>query len=66
MNDKFRDYIADPVQAAAALRDEDRKLAPRLEEGTVIDKPCFVTDLDGDCWWMDPVAMRVERFERKP
>jgi len=63
MNGKFRDYIADPVQAAAALRDEDRKLAPRLEEGTIIEKACFVTDVDGDCWWIDPASQTIKRVE---
>lgn len=65
MNGKFKDYIADPVQAAAAMRDEGCKLLPRLEEGTVIDKPCFVTDIDGDCWWIDPQARLVERCSQR-
>lgn len=34
---------------------------PRLAPGTVIDKPCLISDLDGDMWYVHPAMSECRR-----
>lgn len=36
---------------------------PMLGRGIVIDKPSFIVDNDGVCWWIDPTLRVVKEVQ---